>query len=289
MAHEAARPARSSAKVAAWSVLLTMGGTSVTLNIWDATHAAHLFWLIAGLKGLAPVLAAMFLSEAGARFDGGDAFRRVAFGIMAGAMILSASAVANVLRPSYPAGWLGLGMSWLFGIVLDAAALTGLWVILSERKRKADALTEMESAERTLAEAERIVAEAAGSVAEAERKAAEMEAELATTKAALEAERERRVPARNRRRSSGRKTARTSGRTVAPGTAPEPEATSAPGDGPDLDAEVRILALIAEGHSASQAGIMAGKSDSYGRQVARLAKAAKQEPAGDERSDGDAL
>ena len=64
-------PDKSSAKVAAWSVLITMGGTSVTLNIWDATHAAHLFWLLAVLKGLAPVLAAMLLSEAGARFDGG--------------------------------------------------------------------------------------------------------------------------------------------------------------------------------------------------------------------------
>ena len=56
---------------------------------------------------------------------------------------------------------------------------------------------------------------------------------------------------------------------------------------PDLDTEARILALIDQGHSASQAGILAGKSDSYGRQVARLRNAAKREPAGEERSDGD--
>ena len=94
------RAEKSSAKAAAWSVLITMGGTSVTLNIWDATHATHpLYGLIAVLKGLAPVLAAMLLSEAGARFDGGKVFRGVAFGIMGGAMVLSASAVASVLRP----------------------------------------------------------------------------------------------------------------------------------------------------------------------------------------------
>ena len=88
-----------------------------------------------------------------------------------------------------------------------------------------------------------------------------------------------RKPARNKPRK----------RAAAPTPVPVPVAagSSAPEDAPGLDAEALILKYLAEGHSASQAGIMAGKSDSYGRQVARLAKAAKQEPAGTERAEGD--
>jgi len=52
--------------------------------------------------------------------------------------------------------------------------------------------------------------------------------------------------------------------------------SSAPQDS-DLDAEALILRYIAEGHSPSAAGRMAGRSDSYGRQIARkLAKPAPQ-------------
>jgi hypothetical protein len=269
-------PEKSSAKVAAWSVLVTMGGTSVTLNIWDATHAAHLYPLLAVLKGLAPVLAAMLLSEAGARFDGGKAFRCVAFGIMAGAMVLSASAVATVLRSSYPAGLLGLIMSWLFGIVLDAAALTGLWIVLTERERRREAAREAGAAQSEAEQARREAGEAAG-------KAAGLEAELERVRAALEAERAKRVPGRKPRRGSARKPARTS----APVPVPAEGGSSAPEDVPDIDAEARILALIDEGYSASKAGVLAGKSDSYGRQVARLRNAAKKEPAGEDRTDGD--
>lgn len=289
--HRKTAPGKSSAKVPAWAVLITMGGTSITLNFWDATHAASpMFWLIAGLRGFAPVLAAMFISEAGARFDGGKAFRRVTFAIMGGAMLLSASAVANVLRPSYPAGWLGLGMAWLFGIVLDAAALTGLWIILTERERRRDA----ERAE----EARDAAGEMAEAVAAAEARAAEeaglaltgLREELASVRDQLEAERLK-VPPRKRRRASARKPAATPARNRVPGTAPERAAamagSSAPEDGPDLDGEARILALIDQGYSASKAGIMAGYSDSYGRTVARLARAAKAEPAGDERTEGD--
>lgn len=188
-AKHASAAEKSSAKVPAWAVLVTMGGTSITLNFWDATHAASpMFWLIAGLRGFAPVLAAMFISEAGARFDGGKTFRRVTFAIMGGAMLLSASAVANVLRPSYPAGWLGLGMSWLFGIVLDAAALTGLWIILTERERRRDAERqgEADDAAQAMAEAVAAAQERAAEAAAMER--AQIEAEAAEASAALEAE-----------------------------------------------------------------------------------------------------
>jgi len=54
----------------------------------------------------------------------------------------------------------------------------------------------------------------------------------------------------------------------APATEPEPAAEETV----DIDAEARILRLIAEGHSPSKAGVLAGASDSYGRKVARAAR-----------------
>lgn len=315
----------SSAKAAAWSVLVTMGGTSVTLNIYDATHSKPaLMWLIAGLRGFAPVFAAMGLSEAAARFDGGKTFRGVAFAIMTGAMLLSASAVANVLRPSYPAGLLGLGLSWLFGVVLDAAALAGLWMILTERERRREAerqgeaddaaqamaevvaAAEARTAELAQAERVRLEAEAAEARAAVEAELATVRTELAAANATAEALRERGTSARKRRRSSARKPAATSARKPAGTSGPEPGLSSAGSSGPDdlldVDAEAtllalieegksptdaRILALIAAGHSASEAGVLAGKSDGYGRQVARLHRPAPKEPAGDARTEGD--
>lgn len=311
MADHRRAPQKSSAKGPAWGVLVTMGGTSVTLNIWDATHGAHLFWLIAGLRGFAPVLAAMFLSEVGARFDGGKTFRWVAFSIMAGAMVLSASAVANVLRPSYPAGVLGLVLSWMFGLVLDAAALAGLWVILTERERKrvAERLAAEHDAGQELAEAvaaaeDRVRGELDAEAARLhEAHATELErlrTELAAANATAEA---LRTAARGRkpRRSSARKPVAATARNLPGTTAPEPastsgaEATKVPAGttGPagelDMDQEARLLILdyVAKGHSASEAGRLAGKTDGYGRQVVRLAKAAKQEPAAGERTEGD--
>lgn len=104
--------------------------------------------------------------------------------------------------------------------------------------------------------------------AQSARSEAEAERDALTRKLPGSAPRKRRgTPARNRKRKPG-----------GTGT-PEPEAAAAGTSGledmpMDLDTEGRILWLIAQGNSASRAGILAGASDSYGRQVARLAKAA---------------
>jgi hypothetical protein len=133
--HEKFAAERSSATLtAAWSVLLTMGGTSVTYNVWHALHSGGMILLLAVLEGLAPVGAAMGLSEVGARFDGGAWFKAGAFAVMAGAMSLSMNATATVVRPAQ-----GKYGSWLFGLVLDAAALLCLYVILTERERRKQA------------------------------------------------------------------------------------------------------------------------------------------------------
>ena len=183
MAHEAPRPARSSAVIAAWAVLVGMGGTSVTYNVYHATHNGSMNLGLALLYGIAPVFAAALLSHIVAEHDGGRFLQAVTFAVMLGAMTLSIGATAAVVEPAA-----GPWMQWLFGAVLDAAALVALRVILSSRKHKAAAAEAMEAAERTVAEAERIAAEAAGSVAEAERKSAALEAELATRSAELVAE-----------------------------------------------------------------------------------------------------
>jgi hypothetical protein len=109
-----------------------------------------------------------------------------------------------------------------------------------------------------------------------------LEAELAAerdARARAEAERDRAAAkAEAATRKTSGTTARTRGRNRTGTGTPEPETskagTSSAAEEPDLDTEAKILKLISEGHSASKAGVLAGKSDSYGRQVARLAKTA---------------
>jgi hypothetical protein len=285
--HRKTAPGRSSAKVPAWAVLITMGGTSITLNFWDATHAASpMFWLIAGLRGFAPVLAAMFISEAGARFDGGKTFRGVTFAIMGGAMLLSASAVANVLRPSYPAGWLGLGMSWLFGIVLDAAALAGLWMILTERERRREAERQGEADDAAQAMAEAVAAAEARAGEQAQAERVQIEAEAAEERSALEAElarvgteltvanatvdalKGRRVQGRKSRRSSPRKPATTSPQNNGTGSPLNMDDGSPPEleDASDFDTEAQAVQILGAEPtiSGSELGLRLGKTKRYG-------------------------
>jgi len=132
--------------------------------------------------------------------------------------------------------------------------------------------------------------------AERERNRAEVE-RLRVERAAARAE----VPARPRPRRRAGTSAPRNRKPVVTGTtepvipvsvaepAPEPVAAAEPepSDSVDLAAEARILralgdgtmdtekgilALVAAGHKPSKAGVLAGKSDSYGRKVVRTAK-----------------
>ena len=120
------------ARPAAWAVLAITGGTTLTFNVWHATHAGHMILALALLYGFAPVLAAMGLSHIVAAHQGGTFMKTAAFAVMAGAMALSMGATAAVLRPAA-----GPVFCWLFGIVIDAAALVALQVILSPESRAA--------------------------------------------------------------------------------------------------------------------------------------------------------
>lgn len=50
------------------------------------------------------------------------------------------------------------------------------------------------------------------------------------------------------------------------------------------ETDARILTLIEKGHSPSKAGVLAGKSDSHGRQVWRQAQARQEDPSGTDRA-----
>ena len=100
---------------------------------------------------------------------------------------------------------------------------------------------------------------------------AQREAELAVAKA----DRLTRKRAGNGGRKRGGTSGREQTRKPAAATARKQEPATGPGDVSDVDAEALVLKYLDEGHSASKAGVMAGLSDSRGRQIARkLATAA---------------
>ncbi len=244
-------PVKSGATAAAWAVLVGMGGTSVTYNIFHAVNHGRMNLGLALLYGIAPVFAAMCLSHIVAEHASGNAMKLAAFAVMAGAMTLSMGAIASVVAPAA-----GPWMRWLFGAVLDAAALVALRVILEGRSRKASAASAMEAAHA-------IAREAAGKVAG-------LEAELSRVLAELEAER--------KRASSPRKPRRGSPRKPRPSSAPEPALTSASGSAPELPAgtdlddlgtEAQALNILAADPdiSGSELGRRLGKTDRYGREL----------------------
>ena len=272
--HEKPETVKGRSRADVWFVLILTGGASATFQMWHADHADHaggLFWIVAALVGIVPAATAIGLSHVVVSHKGAVWLRVVTVSVMLAIMAASASAVAATVHPLEVKVF-----NWVLALALDAAALACVWVLLGDRERKDAATAAMEQAVSQAAEARSEAEAAAGLVAG-------LEAELQTVRAQLEAERARRVPPRKQRRSSARKNPGTGTRNQ-PVT---PAGSSAPEDVPDLDTEARILALIDQGHSASKAGILAGASDSYGRQVARLRNAAKAEPAGHARSDGD--
>jgi hypothetical protein len=262
---------RRTATAAAWAVLVAMGGTEMTFNVYHSVHSGSLDLALALLVGIAPVFAAMCLSHIVAEGGAGTGVKTLTFLVMLGAMGLSIGAVSDVIRPVT-----GPAMSWLFGLVLDAAALLALRMILAGRSQKAAAGTELEDALRRLEEARAAAAGSAAVIAESESAAAELRAELAAAKAELErAELRAEVLA-----SSARKPARSSARSSAPGSARNRSTSSArnqtassgpepDGETDDLTTEAQALNILAKEPdiSGSQLGLRLGKSDRYGREL----------------------
>lgn len=263
---------------AAWAVLVGMGGTSVTYNVYHAVTHGQMDLALALLYGIAPVFAAACLSHIVAVYNGGWFMRAVAFAVMLGAMTLSIGATASVVAPT--AG----PLRWLFGGVLDAAALVALRVILDRRESDAAAGAELEDARCRIAESESAAAElraelagAAVALERAELRRAELEAEL------------RAAAGRKPPRGSARKTAR----RPAAGSARKAPAGSAPETGDetdDLTTEMQALNIITAepGINGSELGRRLGKTERYGRELLkRLAPvmSASDHPAESERAE----
>lgn len=109
-------------RIAAWLVLLVAGTTMVSYNLWHGFHSGMPGYL-ALLDGTVPVLLALGLSHMVARR--GRFLKIVTLAVMVGAMVLSVRATGYGVRPATGGLW------WLFGAVVDTAALVALQVILT--------------------------------------------------------------------------------------------------------------------------------------------------------------
>ena len=118
-------PATAHARSAAWAVLAFAGSTMVSFNIWHALHGGIPQLPLAVLAGVVPVALAMGMSHIVAAYRAGRFLKIVTFAVMVGAMVLSVRATGYVVRPAFGPLW------WLYGAVVDSAALVALQVILA--------------------------------------------------------------------------------------------------------------------------------------------------------------
>ncbi len=238
-------------KVAAWIVLVSMGGTSMAFNIYHAVNGnGHLVAGLALLYGIAPVLAAMGLSHMGAARRDKVVMQIIIFAVMIGAMVLSANGIGEVLKATA-----GPQMCWVFGGVLDAASLTALWMILNPSvKITPDDAARASGPELVVAPDPEVTPLLPPG-----------------TTVALPPGSDPGVPPRSSARNQTRKRATTSAR--------KPRRTSAP-PVPDMDTESWALQILATDPemSGSELGRRMGKSDRYGRDLIKRLSATVPDP-----------
>jgi hypothetical protein len=217
-----AKPARRDGLIAAWLCLIIAGAATVTFNIvhaWRSGMASPLGFV----EGVVPVALAMIVSHLVAIFSAGRFLKGVTFAVMIGALALSVRATGTVVAPAAGPLW------WLYGAVVDTAALVSLQVLLALKARAAREARERAEAEAAAAD-ERAALRAALETAragldEAHAALATARTELARTTAKAEAA-ERKLAAQRPKRT--RTQAPAARRTKTP--APEPHAVPGPGD-----------------------------------------------------------
>jgi hypothetical protein len=243
---------RDHGKVAAWIVLLSMGGTSMAFNIYHAVNGnGHLVVGLALLYGIAPVLAAMGLSHMGASRRDKLIVQVIIFAVMIGAMVLSANGIGEVLKATA-----GPQMCWVFGGVLDAASLTALWMILNPPPVIVPGVSE--------------------SAPDPEPAAAAGPEVPPGSDPEFRPGSDPGTPPRNSARKQTRKRGATSAR--------KPRRTSVP-PVPDMDTESWALHILAADPemSGSELGRRMGKSDRYGRDLINRLSASVPEPGKEDR------
>jgi len=297
--HAAKTRALARAKTCAWIVAVLMTGTTMTFQVYHSIRFGQMPVPLAVLEGVVPLLISMCILEFVSEWEGARTWAVVAaYVIMAGSMYMSAAATGAVVLHAAPHR-----MSWLFGVLLDAAALLAVHFILNgptaadvareasaeaaaraeheaslraeiaaakqARKDDRSAFEEASSALRAELHGERAAREAAETgcaeaVAGAEITARQLEA----ARAEITARKKRAATARKRGPATGRKQDAATGSATVPQDLPDEAAPD------DLDSEAKVLWYLDKGHSASKAGVYAGLTDSRGRQIARLAKQA---------------
>jgi pyruvate/2-oxoglutarate dehydrogenase complex dihydrolipoamide acyltransferase (E2) component len=179
------------------------------------------------MEGIVPVALAMIVSHLVATFSAGRVLRVVTFAVMVGALALSVRATGDVVAPAAGPLW------WLYGAVVDTAALASLQVLLTLKARAArDA--EQQAASDAAAVDERAALRAQLETAQAGQE--EAHADLETARADLT-----RMAARIEtleRKLAGQKPKRT--RTQAPAARRTKDADAAPHANPDADDRTTI-------------------------------------------------
>lgn len=159
---------------AAWTVLVITFGTGILYNVWHAVHHGGLNLILAVPAGVVPLVVAAILSHIVRQHGGGRWLHAITYGVMLGAMGLSIGVTASVVKPVFgPVG------SWGFGVMLDTATLTALWIILSGRSRKAAVATELAEVKTALADAQAEAVSARAAAAALETELTALRAELA--------------------------------------------------------------------------------------------------------------
>ena len=262
--HSPTEAASKRARRCAWLVFISMAGTTMSFQVYHSIKHGHMPPPLAVLYGVVPLVISMLLIEVVSGWEDAPAWIRwAAYLIIGGAMFLSAAATgAVVLRAAPPHS------SLLFGLLLDGAAILAARFLMTAVKRAAAA--ELAAAESALAgeRSVRLEAETELGTVRDELAKAEVRAEALARKLAASGSGQ----AGNRKR----KPAGSGSGNPGPGNGTreqqlDEETDEAPAD---LDSEANVLWFLDKGYSASKAGVMAGLTDSRGRQIARLAREA---------------
>jgi hypothetical protein len=273
---------RAEGLIAAWLCLVIAGAATVTFNIVHAWRSG-MGSPLGVVEGVVPVALAMIVSHLVATSSAGKLLRGITFAVMIGALALSVRATGAVVAPAAGPLW------WLYGAVVDTAALVSLQVLLTLKSRAAERARERAAQE--AAEASELVslrAELVTALADVEPlrdalAAAQADAGQANERAESLAAKLKAATARKQRPATARKSASVTARKSEPvtgsATAPVTDVVTAPDEAPaDLDSEAKVLWYLDKGYSASKAGTLSGLTDSRGRQIARLAATAPKGP-----------
>jgi len=265
--------------IAAWLCLVIAGAATVTFNIVNAWHSGMASPL-GVVEGVVPVALAMIVSHLVAVSSAGAFLRGITFAVMVGALALSVRATGAVVAPAAGTLW------WLYGAVVDTAALASLQVLLTLKARTREAAQERAQAETAAAgeatalraELAALRAELAGAqeiiaTAQAERADAQRSAQEAAGKAEVTARKLDALRARSARTGKGAEAPRS--------RRADPRATEVPSD---VDAQAEALSILAAepGISGAQLGPRVGMSKRWGQEFKKNLAGSSAGPEGQE-------